>query len=351
MVLQTVSFAATDRIPPTLKLLTVDINPANGKIVTYASVSDNQSAFGTIQVCWNYNPDSSSNAWSTTYIMDLAPGTAILIAAKDEAGNITVVNHYVRWENDNTDNLIENIDLSISGYKLSKHIYIDELGLPHTYISHPITGEACLPVEVTVGPAFGGYLGGYAQLNTGIKYPLYWGTDTNSNQYGTATFYITASSLTSSQRNATITLYVAEYTDASMTKKACTDSLVSVVLIDVTPPSANISLNKVTGMVTIVAQDTLAGLETLQYATENGSGSVSAYTSYTGSFALPSGTKYIHVKAVDKLKNESITASIALEIDEEGNGASGENEDLTSAATKVYRTPRFYCYLIGTNKS
>lgn len=348
MTLQPATYAAPDMTPPKLNVFTVEINPSNGMIVTYANATDDISPFGKISICWNYNPDSSSNVWTTTYLKDLTAGTTVNIAAKDEAGNITVVNYYVKWNSKENTNLIEDIDLGISGYKLSKHTYIDSTGAYHPYSAHPVTGEPCIPVYVTLAPVRGGYLVGYAQLNSGVKYPLYWGSDSYSTKHDVATFYITTSSLTSSKRNATITLYVAEYQDATMIKKTGTDSMTSVILVDVTPPVTNISMDEVTGTVTITSRDALIGLDTLQFATEDASGTISSYTTYTGAFPLPDGVKYVHVKAVDKLRNESITSSVALSMDGDMGDAGGDNEDLIRAGAKVYRTPAFFCYLIGT---
>ena len=290
-------------------------------------------------------------------------GQTYAIRVKDAAGNITTKNEKITGTNSGGNGggryepeLISSSILSIEGYKLGKVSYIQSDGTKHEYVTKNVNGTeiTCLPVEVEAYPDGSGYLYGYAQLGTGQRFPIYWddaATKTVSNEGGTGYFYIDAAQLNTSKSSTRISVVVAQYSDAELKHRTYSDSLTAPITIDVTPPVAAISYNRVNDQITVVVSDPIAGVASVRYAIEKTDGTVSDFTDYTGPFAKPANCQRIIVEAADKLDNTSRTTSANLITGEAGNGGIDITQE-AYANSYYYRTSIFNYYLIGgTNKN
>ena len=293
----------------------------------------------------------------------LKVGQTYAIRVKDAAGNITTKNEKITGTNSGGNGggryepeLISSSILSIEGYKLGKVSYIQSDGTKHEYVTKNVNGTeiTCLPVEVEAYPDGSGYLYGYAQLGTGQRFPIYWddaATKTVSNEGGTGYFYIDAAQLNTSKSSTRISVVVAQYSDAELKHRTYSDSLTAPITIDVTPPVAAISYNRVNDQITVVVSDPIAGVASVRYAIEKTDGTVSDFTDYTGPFAKPANCQRIIVEAADKLDNTSRTTSANLITGEAGNGGIDITQE-AYANSYYYRTSIFNYYLIGgTNKN
>ena len=163
---------------------------------------------------------------------------------------------------------------------------------------------AGIAVEVEAYPASHGYLFGYAKLSTGQRFPIYWddaATATVSANGGSGRFCVDAETLTSSVKNGSITVTVAEYETEELSKVLHRDSMSTPITIDVNGHTVNISMASITYKITITAKDAISGVAAVKYAIK------------------PDNTKQIIVEATDKLGNVSTTESTILD----GSGGTG----------------------------
>lgn len=307
---------------------------------------------------WTIGVDGGSMATVQTL---LNVGQTYVIRVKDAAGNITTKNEKITGMNSGGNggggryepDLISSSILSIEGYKLGKVSYIKSDGTKHDYVTKNVNGTdiLCLSVEVEAYPDSSGYLYGYAQLGTGQRFTIYWddaATKTVSHEGGKGYFYINPEQLTTSKSSTKLTIVIAQYSDAELAHRTYSDNLTAPITIDVTPPVAAISYNRVSNQITIVVSDPIAGVTSIRYAIEKTDGSVSDYTDYTGPFAKSDDCQRIIVEAADMLGNTSRTYSANLITGEAGTG--GIDITLEAYANSYhYRTSIFNYYLIGSN--
>lgn len=356
-----------DNDSPVIEAVYLSITPDESSATLAVYAKDNVSPEDKLEYCLNYDITNPTSAvWSHTTQSTFRCGVRVTIACKDELGNIGILDFtpsktdMLKRNNGSTGggtykpSLISSSILDIEGYQLGKVNYSKSDGTVHSYETHSVNGTSisCLPVKVEAYPDGSGYLYGYAQLATGQRYPIYWDANATvavTSEGGTGYVYINPADLTTSKSSTKITVVVGQYSDAELKHRTYSDQLTAPISIDVTPPVAAISYNRVTDQITVVATDPISGVAGIRYAIEHSNGAVDEFGAYTGPFAKPSTCQRVIVEATDALGNKSLTTSANLIT-----GASGsEGIDVTIEAyanAYYYRSAMFNYYLIGSSK-
>lgn len=310
-------------------------------------------------------------SWTQASMQILPVGSTSTLGVKDAAGNVTlrsvtVTGNSSGGSGSNTGGgtyvkpiIISNDSLDCENYIISKTSYLDAAGAAHTMGTYSINGtnQAAIAVKVTAAPYTNGeYLSGYAKLSTGQKFPIYWDADntvTSTSAGGTGYFYINPAVLTTSAKNATITVFISEFTTAEMTKKSYSDSISAPLQIDVNAPVVNISLDRTTNIISITARDAIAGLASTKYAIITAAGQSDWYDYDPSNPLVLTGTCKIVVEAIDKVGNGAGQYTTSNEMSLSGSG--GATDDGAASIyypnSYYYRTAMFNYYLIGTGSS
>lgn len=308
--------------------------------------------------------------WTQASMQILTVGQTYSLGVKDAAGNIALRNVNITGNSSSGSGtsssgtyvkpiIITNDSLDCEDYIISKTSYLDANGTAHTMGTYSINGtiQAAIDVKVTAAPYTSGeYLSGYAKLSTGQKFPIYWDADntvTSTSEGGTGHFYINPSVLTTSAKDATITVIISEYTSAEMVKKSYSDSISAPLQIDVNAPVVNISLDRTTNIISITARDAIAGLASTKYAIITAAGQSDWYDYDPSNPLVLTGSCKIAVEAIDKVGNGAgqYTTSNEMSLDGTG-GATGDGvASIYYPDSYYYRTAMFNYYLIGTGNT
>jgi hypothetical protein len=342
---------------------------------------DDASAGGSLLFSDNggesYTIGMATGAYSGQSQFFWTSGTKYEVWVKDEAGNITKKTYtagsggatsgstttgggtssggssYV------TPTLFEIDELEVDGYTFGKSGYLDASGEYHDYTTYTVGGDTITGLKVTVEaePSSDGYLYGYAQFgnsnSSGSRFKIYWKDDaTVSNEGGEGYFIIDASKITSSSKNASLKVLVAEYSDEELKKKLWSDSVSASVVLDTVAPTVSIGYNSTKNEVTINATDSISGIKEVKYALDMGvGGTLELDQTYTGKFTAPDGCIRVIVKATDKAGNSTIVYGDYFD-DMDGSssgGVGGIDSTLGGYADAYYyRSSLFNHYLVNS---
>ena len=280
--------------------------------------------------------------------------TPVVVACRDELGNTATKEITPRMGAVNGGAslpLFNRTVLSCGSYTLGKATattgyYLDRAGLKHEYQDYSVNGRTIhgLAVEVDAVPLSGGYLKGYATMN-GLEFPIYWDDamkETLTTTGGKGVFVIDATAILNSSKDATLNVYVEEFEDEECLKRLNRDETSTGLMLDMTAPVINISMENTTKQVTITAKDVLSGVAKLQYQVKNDSG-ISEWTDYTAPFNI-STTSIVYVRAEDRVGNKSETSSESLK------AASSFEESVDKSEAFFWRTSMFNCYLYNSGE-
>lgn len=349
-----VAIKTVDATGPSLTVSYLSITEDHQSMTVLLDAYDTRSK-DNCEYCFNYDESTpDENIWVETPQDVLKVGKTVVVAARDEAGNVTsetiTPNLYSLSEADDAVKLFTNDELSISGYTLGaidgegNGIYIDNLGILHEYGKYNVNGKAvsAIPVRVEAAPISGGVLKGEATLS-GITYPIYWNnecTKTETLTGGAGYFFVDPSDLYRSARTASLKVVLKEY-DKDGQNVLNSDSLTVSVTLDFTPPTVNISLAE--NAITIDANDTLSGISSIKYRIKDKDGE-SDWMNYTSPITLLKSAS-VTVQATDKAGNQSTTSSKKVTIA----GSVSNNTDVSGSF--YYRSTLFEHYLFGTTQT
>lgn len=311
-----------DTSGPTLSVSYPSITDDKQFVVTALYGVDNTSK--KILYCFDYKEDGSEEPyWTESNQQAIKSGTELVVACKDELGNITTQTICPTAKSVHsgggtkipifTKNVISCGSYILGGAASGK--YMDKAGTVRNYQAYSVNGAEISGIAITVSaaPSNGGILSGYAKI-MGQEFPIYWDsafTTTTTSNEGQGTIIIDAGKLSQSTRNDTLTIVINEFEDASMDNILNSDSLKTNISIDTTPPVTNIFYNKATQNVEVTTKDTISGLATVKYriTTAEGTGE---WQDYTTPFSLTARSQ-IEIEAVDKLGNTTNQSSVWLE--------------------------------------
>lgn len=346
-----------DATGPSLTISYLNVTTNRQSVIVLLNGYDARSK-NNCEYCFDYNEaDLEANVWTTSTQGTLKVGQTVVVATRDELGNVTsemiTPSIYDVTKNENTFKLFTNDYLEISGYTLGpidggQGLYLDRTGLLHEYGTYKVEGKAvyAIPVKVEGAPIGGGILKGHATLS-GTDYPIYWNnecTKTETLTGGAGYFFLDPSALYKSAQTATVKVTLKEY-DKDNNKVLNSDELSAVLMLDFTPPVVNMSLDTKDGTntLTIEARDPLSGLYSVKYKIRDKDGE-SDWMDYTAPITLTRSGE-VTVSATDKVGNQSVTTSKKLTI----SGSVSDNTDVSGSF--YYRSSLFEHYLFGTNQT
>ena len=311
-----------DTLGPELHVEYLRLSNDRRSVLTQLVGEDNSCPSDELLYCFDYNTsDPASTVWQRTSSQMMRLGVEKTVGCMDNLGNITVQTITPTIEDTvERATIINDMSLfELQGYTLgNNHSYLDSAGIKHAYQTYSVNGAAAkelLKVSFSAEPSRGGVIVAYAKLSNELELPVYWDdmyTTLATSEEATGSFFIDPSLFTVSKKFTSLTIYVAEYTDDTLTTKLKTDSLNAVYNIDVTPPTARISYNSENNTAAITVTDNMSPIASTQYYLTLEDGTETLPADYTGMMSLPDDVANLHVITKDAVDNEGITSSIRL---------------------------------------
>lgn len=372
-----------DKEAPMVSAKNVSVNERTGCVNVLITATDAHRPSTPIEYCWNYT-NTASDVWVSFNTKECAPGVTLTLAARDAAGNVssafmfvpsTVIdgNNGGGYGYGGTISVIDKVYTDISGYILGKDKYLDAEGEVCTYTDvGSVTG---LPIKISISDDSNAYATGYVMLQN-KKFPITWYTDADCTSLieidgeakydETGNYHITdggavgravinPSVILNSSQMVDATIYVTVYKNEDLTGKLAEYKHTMTVSTDVSAPVVTATFNQYqTGtnkVVSVVARDSLSGLQTAQYRINGGAWTeivgLNEYGEANVNIGSITGKFTIDIASVDMLGNIGTkTLQFSTIAGDTGSASVAAPVD---AGTNVYhfKTRLFDQYLVG----